>query len=546
MRVERLDRRRLPGQSRLFLQYLHDFDRVSPLYPAGPAHTSPEALRQRAEAARGRDSRLPRESLVRMLHDFNVRVGSGPSTGENIEKLRDSGTVAVVTGQQLGLFGGPALSVYKALTAVSLARVLEAQGCPAVPVFWLPSDDSDFLESRSTAFFGPQGSLLHLDYSGPSPPSSTMVGTVSLESVGDPLKRLQDAAPTSECQEAILRTLESAFAPGTPFTDAQGRWLARLFRNQGLILFDALQPGYKGALRQVFETAVLERKRLIRSLQTRGRKLEADGHRVQVPVDSSESLLFWLEGRRRYKLEYRSGAYWSRGSRSLRLRPEELLERIRTGVGEFGPNVLLRPIIQDHLFPTVAYVGGPAEVAYFSQIGAISPYWKIQCCVFPRVGVTVVDRKSQRLLKKHSLDLVELLTLGASRITQRVARTGASKHVLDEFDRISEVVRESLTRLQGDIVRVDPSLDRMVPRAWKRVFYQMDRVENRFLENYRNRDRVAGRHLDYLHTRLHPEEKLQERVVNFNQFLMEEGPGFIDGLLETIDPFCMGHQVIHV
>lgn len=546
MRLDRLDRRRLPGQSRLFLQYLYDFDQVAPLYPAGTAHTGPEALGERAEAARKRDSRLPREALVRMLLDFNARVGSGSSTLENIEKLRDPGTVAVVTGQQLGLFGGPALSVYKALTAVSLARILEAGGYAAVPVFWLPSDDSDFLESRSTAFFDPQGSLLPLGYSGPSPPSATMVGTVLLEATGDPLKRLQDGASVSEYREEVLRTLESAYAPGTFFTDAQGRWLARLFRNQGLILFDALHSGYKDALRPVFETAVVERKRLIRSLQARGRELEAEGHRVQVPVDGSESLLFWLEERRRYKLDFRSGAYWSRGSRSLRLPTAELLDRIRTGTGEFGPNVLLRPIIQDHLFPTVAYVGGPAEVAYFSQVGAISPFWKIQCCVFPRAGVTVVDRKSQRLLKKHSLDLVELLSLGASRITQRVARTGASKQVLDEFERVTDVVRESLTRLQGDIVRVDPSLGKMVPRAWKRVFYQMERVEKRFLENYRTRDGVAGRHLDHLQTRLHPQGKLQERVVNFNQFLMEEGPGFIDGLLETIDPFCMDHQVIHV
>ena len=546
MRVERLDRRRLPGQSRLFLQYLYDFHRVAPLYPAGPAHTGPEALRQRAEAVRGRDPRLPRGTLVRVLHEFNARVGSGPSTGENIEKLRDSGTVAVVTGQQLGLFGGPALSVYKALTAVSLARVLEAEGCPAVPVFWLPADDSDFLESRSTAFCGPQGSLQPLVYSGASPPSATMVGTVSLDATGDLLKRLRDGATPSGYREATLRTLESTFAPGTPFTESQGRWLARLFRNQGLILFDALQPGYKDELRPVFETAVLEREALIRSLQTRGRKLEAEGHRVQVPVDGSESLLFWIEESRRFKLEYRSGAYRSRGSLSLRLRTEELLERIRTGTGEFGPNVLLRPIIQDHLFPTAAYVGGPAEIAYFSQVGAISPCWKIQCCVFPRVGVTVVDRKSQRLLKKYSLDLVELLSQGASRITQRVARTGDSKHVLDEFDRISEVVRESLTRLQGDIVRADPSLGKMVPRAWERVFYQVERVEKRFLRNYRSRDRVVGRHLDYLYARLHPRQELQERVVNFNQFLMEEGPGFIDGLLDAIDPFCMGHQVIHV
>lgn len=546
MRIERLDRRRLPGQSRLYLQYLHDFDQVAPLYGGGPAHTGPRALVRRAEAVRGRGSSFPRETLVRILLDFNARAGSGPSTRENIEKLRDSRTVAVVTGQQLGLFGGPALSVYKALTAVSLARVLEAHGCPAVPVFWLPSDDSDFLESRSTAFFGPQGSLLPLGYSGPSPPSATMVGTVSLEATDDPLKQLQDGAPASDSQEAILQTLQSAYAPGTLFTDAQGRWLAQLFRNQGLILFDSLQRGYKGELSRVFETAVLERKGLIRSLQNRARELEAGGHRVQVPVESSESLLFWLEERRRYKLEYRSGAYWSRGSRSLRLRPEELLDRVRTGTGEFGPNVLMRPIVQDHLFPTVAYVGGPSEVAYFSQVSAISSCWGIHCCVFPRVGITVVDRKSQRLLKKHSLDLVELLSLGAGRITQRVARTGASKQVLEEFDRISEVVMESLARLQEDIVRVDPSLAKMVPKAWKKVFYQMNRVEHRFLDNYRLRDRVVGSHLDYLYARLHPGEKLQERVVNFNQFLMEEGPGFIDGLLEAIDPFCMGHQVIHV
>jgi len=133
----------------------------------------------------------------------------------------------------------------------------------------------------------------------------------------------------------------------------------------------------------------------------------------------------------------------------------------------------------------------------------------------------------------------------------RSSWTGLRSFVSDRsmvigFDRVADVVRESLTRLQGDIVRVDPSLGKMVPRAWKRVFYQMERVEKRFHENYRTRDGVAGRHLDHLQTRLHPQGKLQERVVNFNQFLMEEGPGFIDGLLETIDPFCMDHQVIHV
>ena len=546
MRIERLDYRQLPGQNPLFLDYLYDCDQVANLYSSGPVHKNLQAFEQRVQAVQEHGFRYPRESLANLLDNFNKRVGSGHLTIANINKLRKPGTVAVVTGQQLGLFGGPALSVYKALTAVRLARMLEAIGYSAVPVFWLPSDDSDFLEARSTAFYRDDGSLLRLGYSGSTPRVASMVGTVELESMDKSLAELQKVYLTLGRGQTMQQMVQSVFAPGTSFREAQGRWLAHLFENQGLILFDALQPGYKAELKNVFQTAVVERSNLVRALGVRQQELKDRGYDVQVPVDSSESFLFWFNQNRRYKLEYRSGEYRSRGSRNLRFCEQELLDRIQSNPEEFGPNVLLRPVLQDHLFPAAAYVGGPSEVSYYSQISAISCFWNLDVCIFPRVGVTVLDRKSQRFLKKYSLDILELLSLGSVQIMHRLAKDGDSKDILDNFDRISTEVMHNLTDLERQIVRADPSLRKMVPKAWRKVCYQLDRVEKRFVSNYRMRDRVASNHLDYLYTRLFPEEKLQERVVNFNQFLMEEGPGFIDCLLEVLDPFCFNHQVIHV
>ena len=367
MKVDCLDYRGLSGQNSLFLKYLYHFDEVSSLYaPGTPAPIDLEALERRVETVAKRPVRFSRERLVSLLDPLNRMLGAGEATQQNIQKLKGRDTVAVVTGQQLGLFGGPALAVYKAATAVRLSQILEAQGYSAVPVFWLPSDDSDFMEVRSTSFYDRADRLLDIRYPG-SQSDGRMVGTIDLNRISEILEQLQHQAQRAEFLDATLQTLGASYRPHQDFRQAHGQWLAGLFRDHGLVLFDSLLPGYKPELTGVFTRLLKKRPEAIRALQQRSQQLTAAGFTPQVSLEGSETLLFSYEGESRHKLVYQDGEYQSKkrklGSYSL----DELLRRIESNPEGFGPNVLLRPIVQDHLFPTAVYVGGPSEVAYFTS-----------------------------------------------------------------------------------------------------------------------------------------------------------------------------------
>ena len=546
MKVDCLDYRTLPGQNELFLKYLYQFDEVSGLYaPGAPAPLDLEALERRVEAVGKRPVRFSRERLVSLLAPLNQMLGAGEAAQQNIQKLKGRDTVAVVTGQQLGLFGGPALAVYKAATAVRLSQILEDRGYSAVPVFWLPSDDSDFMEVRSTSFYDRADRLLDIRYPG-SQSDGRMVGTIALNRISEILEQLQHQAQQAEFLDSTLQTLGASYRPDQDFRQAHGQWLAGLFRDHGLVLFDSLLPGYKPELTGVFTRLLKKRSEAIRALQQRSQQLIAAGFTPQVSFEDSETLLFSYEGESRHKLVYQDGEYQSKKRKLGSYSPDELLRRIESNPEGFGPNVLLRPIVQDHLFPTAVYVGGPSEVAYFTQVSAIGSLWGVEPSSFPRMGITVVDRKAQRLLKKYGMEAGALMSGDPMQAVQGLLNQGETGEVLKTFDSVQQELRSQLASLKVHINRSDPSMAKMVTRAELRIIYHIEKLQHRFVANYRQRDEAVGRHLDYLQDRLCPEGKLQERVVNFNQFLIQEGPAFINSVMEEAQPFCLSHQVLYV
>ncbi len=546
MKVDCLDYRGLPGQNPLFLKYLHNFDEVSGFYaPGAPAPLDLEALERRVEAVAKRPVPFSRERLISLLHPLNRMLGAGEAVQQNIQKLRRRDTVAVVTGQQLGLFGGPALAVYKAATAVRLCQILEDRGYSAVPVFWLPSDDSDFMEVRSTSFYDRADRLLDIRYPG-SQSDGRMVGTINLDRIPEILKQLQDLAQRAEFLDSTLQTLGASYRPDQDFSQAHGQWLSGLFRDHGLVLFDSLLPGYKPELTGVFTRLLKKRSETIRALQQRSQQLTAAGFTPQVSLEDSETLLFAYEGKSRHKLVYQDGQYQSKRRKWGGCSPDELLRRIESNPEGFGPNVLLRPIVQDHLFPTAVYVGGPSEVAYFTQVNAISSLWGVEPSIFPRMGFTVVDRKAQRLLKKYALEAGALMSGDPIQAFQGLLNQGETGEVLKTFNSVQQELRSQLASLKAHLNRSDPGMAEMMSRAEHRIIYHIEKLQHRFMANYRQRDEAVGRHLDYLQDRLCPAGKLQERVVNFNQFLIQEGPAFIKSVMEEAQPFCLSHQVLHV
>ncbi|MEE8587271.1 MAG: bacillithiol biosynthesis cysteine-adding enzyme BshC [Acidobacteriota bacterium] len=542
-KVDYLDYRRLSGQSSLFSDFLYNFEKVSRFYT--DAHLSLDRLRQRARQVLEGGREYPRDQLAPILEAFNRQAGAGDKTFAQIEKLRSPETVAVVTGQQLGLFGGPSYCVYKAATVVKVAQVLEKEGIPAVPVFWMPSDDSDFEEVRSSSWLNSQCKQFQVEFPA-HPASARMVGRTSLQGIESCLEELRRQGLPGQFSSSMLENLAECYSPERDFRLGFGSWLSALFRHQGLILFDALSPGYKQLVRPVFENALQRREDILASLKQRRQELIAAGHFAQVHVDEGETLMFWMDGDKRYKLRYEDGRYQVKGDSGRSFSLGDVQALLQDCPDCIGPNVLLRPIVQDHLFPTAVYVGGPAEISYFSQISAISGYWGIEPAVFPRTGLTVVDRKAQRLLKRYDLSLCGLLESSRLEVTRRIVDSGESARILEGFDRLESEVERRLEALQPLIRAEDPPLADMLQGSGQKIVHQIKKVHDRFVKNHENRNTHLSGHLDYLYSNLLPNSKPQERVLNFNQFLALEGEGFIGTLLESIDPFAHGHHVLWV
>ncbi|HUG42707.1 MAG TPA: bacillithiol biosynthesis cysteine-adding enzyme BshC [Acidobacteriota bacterium] len=543
MKSECLRFGQIPGQNPLFVACLEGEESALSFYPSMPL--TPEALTFRAERA-GRFSRLQRAPLIRALEDFQARIGAGSKVLEQLKRLSRDGTLAVLTGQQVALFGGPSFAVYKAATAVGLARHLEEAGIAAVPVFWLAADDSDFDEVRTTTFLGADGARLDLQLPITKEPDGTMVGALPVGDLQSEFEKLDRNFDQTSFYAEVRAVLQGAYRPERTLREAFGAWLSRLFEDSGLICFDPLAPEVKRELGPFFASAVSQRAEINRRLQERGEAIQAAGYSPQVFVDETESLLFLFEGKRRRKLEFNGKEFVARDLPNLRISESDLLDRVRSHPEQFGPNVLLRPVLQDHLFPTAVTVGGPSEIAYFAQVNAIAPHFDLEVSIVPRNGFTMVDRKSLRYLERYELTVQELLNENPDRLTEKIIRGGPSGRILAELDRARQDLEKRLSVIEQGLQQQDPPLVQMLEGAKGKMLYQLQKVHDRYVFNHREREGHLKRHLDFMKQRLYPDGRLQERTLNFNQFLMEEGPELLQRLQASVQPFCAAHQIVYL
>jgi bacillithiol synthase len=540
MKSECIDYRNLPGQNPLFLAYLYDFGRVSNLYTALPQ--SAEAWRDRVGNVLERP-RFSRERLLTILDGFNRKLGASEETFRNLERLGRRDGIAVVTGQQVGFLGGPGFAAYKAATAIQLVRRLREMGFSAVPIFWLAADDSDFDEVRTTYFVN-GSDLVRVEHPDSRPRPERMAGTVQVEKAWS--ERLNGLLESVLPRESLRLELLAAWADRRSFREAFGRWMSRVFERYGLVFFDPLSSGYREELGLFYRTAIERRQDLLAASARRRAALEGAGFPVQVRIDEGESFLFLLRGEERFKLEFSAGEYRAKGLRRMRFSPVELAEGVEAGTLEVGPNVLLRPILQDHLFPTAACVAGPSEVAYYSQVNALAPFWNLESVVYPRAAFTVVDRKSRRLLERYGLSVERVMTSGIDELAESILRREEEGRILGAFDELESCVGEQVANLRREISARDRGVAEMLDKVELKMRYQIDKVRHRFVANRRDRHDYYGRHIGHLRNHLFPIDQLQERVLNFGYILSEGGPDFIDELVESIRPDCPSHRVFHL
>ena len=530
---------RVPKSSALYLDYLYHFDRVAPFFDRSPFDISsyrPVAdTLQRVDGARREVS----EILTRQNQGFE----SGEATFESIRRLAKPGTLAVVTGQQVGLFSGPAFTLYKALTAVRLAQWLCEQGFPTVPVFWLATEDHDLEEVAEVATLDEEYNLVALRDQGERPAPHSSVGLVRLSrEILSTLDRLEALLPPAEARDHLLRDLRAAYVPGATWGQAFGRLMARLFGRWGVVLVDSLDEDIHRLTAHVYRQALFESPGIHESLQQRSRDLVRSGYHAQVHVAEDSTLVFWARDGNRRPLHRRDGSFVL--DESERVSPEQLRLGLENQPLTFSASALLRPIVQDVLLPTVAYVAGPSELAYHGQTKVLYPFFgRPQPVIFPRAGFTLVDHRIRRLLEKYRL-AVEDAWQGEEHLRRKVAAAGFAEGWSQRLDQSERDLTALLERLRGDIQTLDPTLLDTLKRAEEKMKYQMERLRGKISHAALQRSEVLLRHAQSLMRFLLPNRELQEREVSGVYFLARAGYDLLDHTLAQIRIDSSDHQVM--
>ena len=507
----------VPGTSKLFADLIYHFDRVSDLYSVRPNDI--QALNA---AARFDFPDERRAALVDALTPLNA---GNPS----LRELAKPGTVAIVTGQQVGLFSGPAYSVYKALTAIRIARALSDSGTPAVPIFWIATEDHDFAEVDHAWMFGADRQPVKVRVNGPATAGSRPVGGIAIRDF--PIRELRSALTGLPYADDAAALMERAYQPGRTMGAAFAALLKELFAPYGLLVIDPLEPALRTIAAPFLSDAVERMPELTDALMARSKELEARGYHAQVLVDKSMSLVFLLQDGQRMSLKSSKGA--------------NLAELARRGP-DLSPNALLRPVMQDYLLPTAAYVGGPAELAYLAQSQVI--YNKLlgrQPAAFPRACFTLVDSRSHKRMAKYHLGPTDLFA-GEQALHERIAARLVPGRLRTRLDDTKAAFARALDALKGDLDQFDPALASALGTSRRKIEYQAAKITRKTAAKIMANDERALNDARMLNGLVFPEKHLQERFYSIVPFLAEFGPGLIDELYSAVRVECPDHQFVVV
>lgn len=535
----------IPHSTRLFLDYLAYTSSVRGMYPRSPVFSEwvkDEAQRVVYDAAR-------RGAVSGILERQNRGWGASAKTLANIERLR-RGALAAVTGQQVGLFGGPLFSIFKALTAVKLAEQATGAGVECVPVFWLATEDHDLAEVNHVALLSERGLPERLAVGNRAFESNAVgdapVGTVKF---GADIQAVVERAAALLGDSEVATWLREAYRPGENLGSAFARLFAGLFADWGVILLDPADKEFHDLAKPLFRAAIERAPELDEALLGRGKAIEAAGYHQQVKVTSASTLLFEVKNGARTVVRRRNGGHGNGGDFAVgeeKNSREELLGRIDAAPENFNPNVLLRPVVQDYLLPTLVYTGGAAEVAYFAQAGVV--YEKLLgrvTPILPRFSATLVEAKAERILKRYQLGLPEVL-LGPEKVRETIAARCLPPDLQVRFSEAYASAEQSMSALRESIGKLDSTLIEAADRARMRMWHQVNRLQGRASRAELLRNEAITRHADALSHALFPHKALQEREVAGVSFVARYGRELLARLYETINPDCHDHQVIEV
>jgi len=522
------------GYSRIYLDVLAGCEPAAGFYATGNIGEAAEAVDRR---------RYDRETMAGILRKQNSLYNASAKTFVNIDKLLDQRTLCVIAGQQAGLFGGPLLTLIKALAVVKAADLYSRQlDRPVVPIFWIAGDDHDFEEANHTFVLNRQGEPCRLTY-GSAPEKELPTAQIKF-SDSEELKRvreqLTDCLGQTDFTDRLFEMLDRSYTTSDTFVSAFGRFMAGITEETGLIFFSPGDPEAKRLavpfLRQVVDLQVPMHDTLV----ARNREIEQAGYHIQVEKrDDSTHLFYNLDGRRPIS---RNDGVYSVGDETFSA--DQLKELIDGYPERFSPDVMTRPVLQQYLLPVVSQKCGPAEIAYLAQLNPLfelfdlpAPYHKA------RATLTVVEARFEKQMEEHSIRLEELAD-DVEQVINRVLAETFPPELEKDFGLLQRTIERQFRTFRQEALAFDPQLEQFGKQIQGKIDYNLKAFEGKVFSSHKKKSQEARDRIYRLFYALYTNRGFQERSLNITYFLARYGSGFVPYLLERLDSEETGHQLI--
>lgn len=530
----------------LFDAYLNDFNKVKNFYPNN-FNSDWEAVIQKRQSGK-----FERKKIAEILTRQNKEWNAPETILENVSKLNSDNTFMVITGQQAGVFSGPLYTIYKILTTIKLSEWLNDQypDFNFIPCFWMEVDDHDFQEINHIQFFNKNNELQRLEIKEKENDLLKPIYTRLINSdITNWKKAIKDEFHETEFLESSLETFFLSYQPNQQYSDAFAKLIVKLFGKYGLVVVNPTVGEIKKLGRPVFERVLETNDQIHEVFDERNQALAKSELPVQIQLQPNQTLLFYTdkEGKRVRIDSSPDGNFLLKYNDSNKpLSKNELSDIFKDNPEKISPNVALRPLIQDYIFPTVGYIAGPAEVAYFAQISAIYNYFEqIMPVIYPRHRITIIENKINRILEKLKIDLSELFKHKSDFLEFHIQQN-QSKTTFSEIESIQNEINQKVDQLEKIISETDPTLINTIQKTGQKINSNIEQIIHKLTNAIEQKEAVEINQVKRTLLHLFPENNFQERVLNIIYLLIKYGPDFINNLFENLPVESKEHYILYL
>ncbi|WP_042349036.1 bacillithiol biosynthesis cysteine-adding enzyme BshC [Bacillus massiliigorillae] len=490
-----------------------------------------------------------RKDLALVIEKYLTQFGISPEVRENIERLKQEDSVVVIGGQQAGLLTGPLYTIHKVISIIKLAKEQENQlQKPVIPVFWIAGEDHD-LDEVNHVYVEKEGSF-HKKVYRTAVETKAMISDVPIdqESLEQWLQGVFSSFEETVFTKELYRKLQQYCHQFDNFTSFFSCIINELFKNHGLLLIDSGDKSFRKIQSSFFETLIMQNREINAEVRKQQELIKNKGYSITIGMDDRNANLFYYNDQERVLLEYdeEKGCFTGK-SHSISFTKDELLEIAKCEPEKLSNNVVTRPMMQENVFPVLAFISGPGEIAYWAELKQAFEHLEMKLPpIVPRMNITILERKINKALQEVDMDIYEALVQGTEKAKQRFLSTIEDDHVSSVYHKMEQQLIQNHTLFSHAALDIDRGLEPLLKKNVDIIQSQLEFIQDKVQQTLESKHQHTIQKFTSINNALRPNGGPQERLINIYYYLNQYGPRFVDELLALpleANPF---HKVIIV